>query len=131
MTLHVVMTTSSAVYSVPGGATAQCITAITTAKDDEAHQVTETVYYKQRGSTTWEAFTQTFQFHHEAGHYDRMNNTELSEQDGILWCAQLEVGWGEKKVLGVSVKHFSWFRLRKVIRERRQRHTNKTRQISP
>uniref|UniRef100_A0A224YN69 Lipocalin n=1 Tax=Rhipicephalus zambeziensis TaxID=60191 RepID=A0A224YN69_9ACAR len=75
---HIVMTSLPAVFTVPGGTSARCITTVTTAKNDDTREVTETVYYKDGASEAWQRFSQTFQFYADSGRYNRMNNTELS-----------------------------------------------------
>uniref|UniRef100_A0A224YNR4 Lipocalin n=1 Tax=Rhipicephalus zambeziensis TaxID=60191 RepID=A0A224YNR4_9ACAR len=62
---HIVMTSLPAVFTVPGGTSARCITTVTTAKNDDTREVTETVYYKDGASEAWCAIRNIFIYVHQ------------------------------------------------------------------
>ncbi|XP_075726773.1 uncharacterized protein LOC142768646 isoform X5 [Rhipicephalus microplus] len=77
--LYLVMTTLTSMFEMPDDTRIQCISSVTTAKNDDEHELLETVDYKNGTSEDWGKFSQAFEFLGESGEYNKMKLKEKNE----------------------------------------------------
>ncbi|XP_075726771.1 uncharacterized protein LOC142768646 isoform X3 [Rhipicephalus microplus] len=102
------MTTLTSMFEMPDDTRIQCISSVTTAKNDDEHELLETVDYKNGTSEDWGKFSQAFEFLGESGEYNKMKLKEkngapsglytflyASQDCGVMMVQDFKVHWAE------------------------------------